>query len=217
MATLSLPRSETLPFLVDGDARQILHRVEDRPGRLRRTVVHPEDLCIDACEPDGFRGHRHVFLVTLDPRQPDVAEVIGVVERAHHDIRFGFEEAGERHSEPVGARRQPLDDEAAVFTRECTGQARAGGRVFDHHGGVANAASRSPYRARGRRPSRCPGQMPPMAATRVRAGGKGQGETYSSPYGEAPSAVNCQNVQITRPRAETSPVVCDYVKHGPRA
>ena len=133
MATWSLPRSETLPFLVDGHARQVLHRVEHRAGRLRRTVVQPEHLRVDAGGADGLRGDRHLLLEALDPRQPDVAEVVRLVERRDQHVGLASGKPGNR-TRSVAARPQSQDDEAAILTGEGAGQRITGLRTPDHDG-----------------------------------------------------------------------------------
>jgi hypothetical protein len=95
-------------FVVDRHTRKIPHRVEDRSGRLRRPVIQPEHLRVDAREPDRLGGDRHVFGIAFDSRQADVAQVVRVVQRTEQHVRFGFEESGKRHANRVLAGRETL-------------------------------------------------------------------------------------------------------------
>ena len=121
--------------LVDGDARKAPHRVEQRSGRLRGPLVEPEQLRVDASRPrpERLRRHGDLLLETLQTSEPDVAKVVGLVELADEHIRLHRVEAGKGEVNPVGSRRQPLDDEAAIFSGERAGDGRARLEVLDDH------------------------------------------------------------------------------------
>ena len=116
-----------LSLLIDRHTRDVLQRVEDRPGGLRGSLVETKHLGVDAGGADRLRRDRHLFLESLEARKTDVAEVVGLIQWTDDHVRLGFEEAGKRDPDSILARRQTLYDEAAVLAGQRTPDGRRSG------------------------------------------------------------------------------------------
>ena len=122
-----------LAFLIHGHARNTLHRVEHRTGGLRCALIEPEHLRVDAFRADRGGGHRHRSPRTPPGDQTDVAEVVRLVERADQHVGLRRLKPGKRDPDLVRARRQSLDEEAAVLGAQRAGKSLPGRGVLDEH------------------------------------------------------------------------------------
>ena len=88
MATLSLPRSETLPSwstVTPGTFFNASRTVPVDCAGPRRG----ENLGVEALSPDRVRRHRQLFFDPFQARKPDVTEIVGLIECADDQIRVG--------------------------------------------------------------------------------------------------------------------------------